>query len=109
MADHAYITPADDGVYVDVHVQPGAHKARVVGRYGDALKLAVAAPPVGGRANEAVVKAIAEVLGIAAGDVTIASGETGRRKRLFAKGLDERAAQVAFDSALAATSRPGRR
>jgi uncharacterized protein (TIGR00251 family) len=109
VADHAYITPADDGVYVDVHVQPGAHRPRVVGRHGDALKVAVAAPPVDGRANEAVVKAIAEVLGVATTDVTITTGETGRRKRLFAKGVDERAAQVAFEAALSDSSKPGRR
>jgi uncharacterized protein (TIGR00251 family) len=109
MADHAYLTAADGGVYVDVHVQPGAHRPRVVGRHGDALKVAVAAPPIAGRANEAVVKAIAEVLGVAAGDVALASGETSRRKRLFVKGIDEKTAQVAFDAALADSSRPGRR
>lgn len=109
MADHAYLTAADDGLYVDVHVQPGAHRPRVVGRHGDALKMAVAAPPVGGRANEAVVKAIAEVLGVDAGDVTLASGEASRRKRLFVKGVEEKAAQIAFDAALADSSKPGRR
>lgn len=109
MADHAYLTTADDGVYVDVHVQPGAHRPRVVGRHGDALKVAVAAPPIQGRANEAVVKAIAEVLGVDAADVSLASGETSRRKRLFVKGIEEKAAQIAFDAALVDSSRPGRR
>jgi uncharacterized protein len=109
MADHAYLTPADDGLYVDVHVQPGAHRPRIVGRHGDALKMAVAAPPVGGRANEAVVKAIADVLGVAAGDVKVARGETSARKRLFVSGIEEKAAQIAFDAALADSSKPGRR
>lgn len=109
MADHAYLTAADDGVYIDVHVQPGAHKPRVVGRHGDALKVAVAAPPIQGRANDAVVKAIAEVLGVATADVAVTGGETSRRKRLFAKGVDEKAAQTAFDAALADAGRPGRR
>ena len=108
MADHAYLTAADDGVYVDVHVQPGAHRPRVVGRHGDALKVAVAAPPVGGRANEAVVQAIAQVLGIAAADVAVASGQTSRRKRLFVTGVAEKAAQTAFDAALADSSTPRR-
>jgi uncharacterized protein (TIGR00251 family) len=109
MADHAYLTAAEDGVYVDVHVQPGAHRPRVVGRHGDALKMAVAAPPVGGRANEAVVKGIAEVLGVAVADVALATGETSPRKRLFVKGIDEKAAQIAFDAALSDSSKPGRR
>ena len=109
MADHAYLTAADDGLYVDVHVQPGAHRPRIVGRHGDALKVAVAAPPIEGRANEAVVKAIAEVLGVDAADVTLASGETSRRKRLFVKGVDEKVAQIAFEAALSDSSKPGRR
>ncbi len=109
MADHPYLHPTDDGIFVDVHVQPGAHRARVVGRHGDALKIAVAAPPIEGRANDAVVKAIAEVFGVPASDVTITSGDTGRRKRLLVAGVDERGAQVAVDNALAGGSRPGRR
>ena len=109
MADHPYLHTTEDGVLVDVHVQPGAHRARVVGRYGDALKLAVAVPPLGDRANEAVVKAIAEMFGVPLADVTITSGETGRRKRVRVSGVEERAAQVAIDAVLADGSRPGRR
>lgn len=109
MADHPYLTATDDGVLVDVHVQPGAHRPRVVGRHGDALKVAVAAPPVEGRANDAVVKAIAEVFGVPVADVTITSGQTARRKRLRVAGIDERSAQVAVDAALGTGGRPGRR
>lgn len=108
MADHPFLTAADEGVYVDVHVQPGAHRPRVVGRHGDAVKVAVAAPPVDGRANEAVVKAIADVLGVPGADVTVASGQTARRKRLFVSGVTEKAAQIAFDVALADASTPRR-
>jgi len=109
MAEYPYLTVTDDGIYVNVHVQPASHKARIVGTHGDALKIAVAAPPVGGKANEAVTQAIADVLGVPAGDVSITSGDTGRRKRLFVAGVGEKAAHSAFDAAFAEIARPGRR
>ena len=109
MAEHPYLTATEDGVFVDVHVQPGAHKARVVGRHGDALKVAVAAPPIEGRANDALVKALADVFGVPASDVSIVSGESSRQKRINVVGIDERGAQIALDNALASGSRPGRR
>jgi uncharacterized protein (TIGR00251 family) len=74
-----------DGDGVDivlrVHVQPGAGRSAVVGRHGDALKLKVAAPPEGGRANEAVAALIATTLGVDRAAVTLASGTTSRSKR----------------------------
>jgi uncharacterized protein len=77
--------PKDDPEEVDivlrVHVQPGAGRTEVVGRYGDALKVKVAAPPEGGRANEAVAQLLAATLGVAPSNVTLASGEASRAKR----------------------------
>lgn len=98
------IAAGDDGVYIRVHVQPGASRprviARVIDRHGDARKVAVAAPPVDGRANEAVVEAIAKVFGVPARDVSLISGQSARRKRFFVRGIDERAAQRKLDAAL---------
>jgi uncharacterized protein (TIGR00251 family) len=74
-----------DGDEVDivlrVHVQPGAGRTAVVGRHGDALKLKVAAPPEGGRANEAVAALLATTLGVDRSAVSLASGATSRSKR----------------------------
>lgn len=109
MHERGIVTPGEGGSYIDVQVQPGAHRPRVVGRHGDALKIAVAAPPVGGRANEGVVKALAELLGVEASAVSVATGETSRRKRLFVSGLDAKAAQLAVDAALAPGSPNQRR
>ena len=44
---------------IEVKVVPGASRDRVVGRYGDGIKVQVSAPPEGGRANKAVVDVIA--------------------------------------------------
>lgn len=63
-----------------IRVKPGARKESVGGRHGDALIVAVAAPPVDGKANDAVRKALAKAFGIRAQDVEIVAGGRGRDK-----------------------------
>jgi uncharacterized protein YggU (UPF0235/DUF167 family) len=58
----------------------------VGGAHGDALRVAVTAPPVRGRANAACVKALAEALGVATRDVHLDPGARGRRKRVEVAG-----------------------
>ncbi len=65
---------------VTIRVKPGAKKDAVGGRHGDALVVAVAAPPVEGKANEAVRKALAKAFGVRRQDVVIVAGEKGRDK-----------------------------
>jgi hypothetical protein len=63
-----------------LHVQPGAKKTEVAGLYGDALKIRLAAPPVDGRANEALLAFVATVLGVPKMAVSLKSGQSSRRK-----------------------------
>ena len=71
-----------------LRVSPGARNARVVGRHGQAWKVRVAAPPEGGRANEAVVRLLAETLSLPRGAVTLVSGHGARDKVVRLDGLD---------------------
>ncbi|MBZ5530796.1 MAG: DUF167 domain-containing protein [Acidobacteriia bacterium] len=68
------------GVTFAVKVHPRARKNAITGTVGDALKLALTAPPVEGKANHAVIEFFAELFAISRSSVTIASGETSRNK-----------------------------
>ena len=65
-----------------LHVQPGARKTEVAGIHGDALKIRLAAPPVDGKANAALIAFVAERLGVSKSAVSLKSGQTSRRKVL---------------------------
>jgi uncharacterized protein (TIGR00251 family) len=73
---------------VRLRVSPGANSAHVVGRHGEAWKVRVAAPPEGGRANEAVVRLLAETLSLPRDAVTLVSGHGARDKIVQLSGLD---------------------
>ena len=68
------------GVTFSVKVQPRARKNAITGTVGDALKVALTAPPVQGKANDAVISFFADFFDIPRSSVTIASGPTSRLK-----------------------------
>jgi uncharacterized protein (TIGR00251 family) len=71
-----------------VHVQPGAKKNEVVGFQEDVLKLKLSAPPVEGRANEALVEFLAELLGVRRRQVSVVMGQKSRDKLIEVEGLE---------------------
>ncbi len=73
---------ADGGLTLTLHIQPGAKKTEFAGLHGDALKIRLAAPPVDGKANEALIKFLADFVGVAKAAVILKSGQTSRRKVL---------------------------
>ena len=83
-----YETDADGGVLLPVFVQPGAQMAGVAGRYGDMIKVRVAAPAEQNRANVAVCRLVADELGVRPADVALVTGHTSRRKRVRIRGVD---------------------
>jgi uncharacterized protein (TIGR00251 family) len=78
---------APSGATFAVKVHPRAKKNAITGEVGDALKLSLTAPPIEGRANEACIEFLANLLKLPRSSVTIASGHSGRRKVIRVVGL----------------------
>jgi len=81
------ITGAEDGATFAVRVVPRASKNEIAGIHGDALKIRVTAPPVEGRANEALIAFLAKRLGVRKSEVEIVAGATSRRKMIHVSGV----------------------
>ena len=79
--------PVAGGCRVSLRVQPGASRNAVSGSYGDAVKIALQAPPVDGRANQALCRLLADWCGIPKSSVELKSGQTGRSKVLELAGV----------------------
>ncbi len=78
-------TPA--GATFAVKVHPRAKKSAITGELGDALKLSLTAPPVEGRATEACIEFLANLLKVPRSSVTIASGQNSRNNVIRVAGL----------------------
>jgi len=83
---------------VTVKVHPRAKRTGIAGRFGEAWKLDLAAPPVDGKANEECVRFLAEVAGVARSRVRIVGGASGRLKAVEVEGM----AQAELERALSA-------
>ena len=81
-----WIKQTAEGVEVSVRAVPRASKNALQGLLGDALKVRLQAPPVEGKANEALRDFLAETLDVPARSIRILSGETGRNKRVLVAG-----------------------
>jgi uncharacterized protein (TIGR00251 family) len=81
---NAWLRTGNGRITLNLHIQPGAKKTEVAGLYGDALKIRLAAPPVDGKANAALIGFVADRLGLPKASVTLKSGQTSRRKVLEA-------------------------
>jgi uncharacterized protein (TIGR00251 family) len=82
------ISQGDNGVLINIKVIPRASKNAVCGEMDDgALKIRLQAPPVEGKANKALVEFLSELLDVSKSSIVLLSGETGRHKRVFVKGI----------------------
>ena len=73
---------------LEVKVIPGASRDEVAGTMGNAVKIKLRAPPVEGRANEALVEFLSEQLDLPRRAISLERGETSRQKLLRIEGLD---------------------
>jgi uncharacterized protein len=93
------------GCIMAVRVQPGARKTVVKGEQAGALKMAVSAPPVDGKANAAVIEFLADLLAVKRGQIELVSGETSRDKRLLIRGLKCPEVQARLEAIVASLAR----
>ena len=90
-------------VLLSVRVQPGARRAGAMGRWNGLLKLAVAAPPEDGRANEAALALLAELFGLRPSAVALVRGHSARTK-VFRLALSPAAARARLAALLSPES-----
>ena len=91
------------GVTLAVRAQPGAKRTVVVGVYGEGvaeqLKITVQAPPIEGRANDALVHFLAATFRVPRASVELVSGELSRSKVFLLRGVTEEQARTVLESA----------
>ncbi len=75
------------GCRLKVKAVPGASRSEIVGKLGEALKIRVAAPPEGGKANREIVALVAAKLGLSLNCVAVLSGQSSPAKVLSVEGL----------------------
>jgi uncharacterized protein len=76
-----------EGTVLSIRVQPGAKRSAIVGLHGNALKVAVTAPPEDGRANKMLLALLSEHLDLNRSQFEFLSGATNRSKRMLVRGL----------------------
>jgi uncharacterized protein (TIGR00251 family) len=81
-----YRRDGDDALLLVLHVQPGAKRSEVAGLHGDALKIRLAAPPIEGRANEALLRFVADSFRVPLRNVELRQGVQSRHKTVRVAG-----------------------
>lgn len=74
-----------DSITLTLHIQPGAKRSEVAGLHGDALKIRLAAPPIEGRANEALLRFVANSFEVSLRQVELLRGAQSRHKMVRVK------------------------
>jgi hypothetical protein len=86
------------GVELSVLVQPRASRTRVLGEHDGLLKIQLAAPPVDGEANAALVEFLGKLLGVPRRQVSLIAGDASRRKRVAIQGVEIAQVQAVMTS-----------
>ena len=84
------------GVRLRIHLQPGASRNEAAGLHGDRLKIRIMAPPVDGKANQALIDWLADQLAVPARSVRLVRGDTSRAKDLIIEGTSVEAVRLAL-------------
>lgn len=80
-----------DGHVINFRVQPGAKRSKIIGEHGGAVKVAIAAPPVDGKANDALIEFLCDTLSLKKSQVEIVRGQTSRDKSVLIRDMSDEA------------------
>lgn len=72
-----------EDLLLDCHLQPGAKRTEFAGQHGERLKIRISAPPVDGKANDALIRFLADAFDVSRQQVSLLSGQSSRQKRLL--------------------------
>ena len=100
IADQIELRERDGGVEFGVKVVPGSSRDAVVGVWGNALRVAVSAPPQAGAANQQLIRLLAKTFQARPGDLSITHGKSQPRKRVHIAGLNPRRVRQLLTAAL---------
>ena len=87
-----------DGASLTVKLHPRAKRNAITGSVGGAVKISLTAPPIQGRANQACIEFLAELLKLPRSSITIAAGQTSRNKLIRISGLSAAEVQARLAS-----------
>ena len=87
-------------LFLSVYIQPRSSRNRVAGLHGEAVKLCITAPPVEGKANQAVIKYLAGLFNIPKSALEIKSGQQSRSKKIILNGISLTTARQALEEVL---------
>ena len=88
---NAVVLEKPSGCFLKCWIQPRSSRNTVVGVHGDALKIALTAPPVDGKANQELLKFLAKCLGLSKSEIRIAAGDSSRNKTILITSMDKAA------------------
>jgi len=84
-----WLKSTNEGVIISIHLTPRAKRDAIEGLHGDALKVKIKAPPVDGKANDYLLKFLADKLSVPRAKVNLLRGATNRDKQVLVTGLNE--------------------
>lgn len=87
MGSGGFLTKAPEGTFIDIWAKPRASKSALAEEREEALTIRLAAPPVDGKANEALLKFLSKLLKIPKSELVLANGASSRKKRVLVQGL----------------------
>ncbi len=80
---------SDQQLTLFCHIQPGARQSQLAGLYDNCIKIQLAAPPVDGKANKALIDYLAQLLARPRTSICITRGHNNRRKTITIDGISQ--------------------